>query len=262
MEVFFLGVTEPHWLTKTKVPLFLSRKRLLNDGRQRKTLPRARGIWAMDSGGFTELSDPKQPYPACYRVKPEVYAAEACRYMDEIGKMAWAAVQDWMCECKVLRRTGLTIRDHQLKTIESLFKLRAIAPQVPWTPVLQGWEVEDYENHVALYHENGVDLRCEPVVGLGTVCSRQATKEAEAIVQRLSRYDLRLHLFGFKSDGLPSTLNWVVSADSDAWSFVARTRRILLPGHVHPARKDSIDKKTGKIRWRKGARTDCRNCLE
>jgi hypothetical protein len=49
---FYLGVPEPAWLARTSVPLFLSRRRL---ARQR-SLPRARGPWALDSGGFTELS--------------------------------------------------------------------------------------------------------------------------------------------------------------------------------------------------------------
>ena len=48
---FYLGTHHPSWLRKTDVPLFVSRRRLAG----LKTLPRARGPWALDSGGFQEL---------------------------------------------------------------------------------------------------------------------------------------------------------------------------------------------------------------
>lgn len=49
---FWLGTHEPAWLNRTCVPLFISRRRL----ERRKRLPRATCPWALDSGGFTELS--------------------------------------------------------------------------------------------------------------------------------------------------------------------------------------------------------------
>jgi hypothetical protein len=48
---FFLGTHQPNWLT-LGVPLFVSDRRL----RRYRTLPRAAAPWALDSGGFTELS--------------------------------------------------------------------------------------------------------------------------------------------------------------------------------------------------------------
>lgn len=48
---FWLGTHKTGWLERTDVPLFISRRRLV----ERVTLPRARGPWALDSGGFTEL---------------------------------------------------------------------------------------------------------------------------------------------------------------------------------------------------------------
>lgn len=49
---FYLGTHQPAWLTKAAVPLFVSHRRLV--GRTR--LPRAATSWALDSGGFSELS--------------------------------------------------------------------------------------------------------------------------------------------------------------------------------------------------------------
>jgi len=50
---FYLGVCEPNWLKTARVPLFVSRRRLL---RVKRGPPRARCAWALDSGGFSELS--------------------------------------------------------------------------------------------------------------------------------------------------------------------------------------------------------------
>jgi hypothetical protein len=49
---FWLGVHKPAWLERTSVPLMVSHRTL----HERRTLPRARGPWVLDSGGFTELS--------------------------------------------------------------------------------------------------------------------------------------------------------------------------------------------------------------
>lgn len=50
--VFYLGTHMDGWLAHVGVPLFVSHRRLA----RRKTLPRARSGWALDSGGFSELS--------------------------------------------------------------------------------------------------------------------------------------------------------------------------------------------------------------
>lgn len=50
---FFLGTHKPHWLRMPdSPPLFVSRHRLADY----KTPPVATTAWALDSGGFTELS--------------------------------------------------------------------------------------------------------------------------------------------------------------------------------------------------------------
>lgn len=49
--LFYLGTHQPQWLGRYDVPMFISRRRLSS----RKSLPQARGRWALDSGGFTEL---------------------------------------------------------------------------------------------------------------------------------------------------------------------------------------------------------------
>jgi hypothetical protein len=222
--VFFLGTHETSWLARAGVPLFVSHRRL---ARTKKLPARALAPWALDSGGFTELS-----MHGRWTVEPEAYADAVRRYRDGIGLLQWAAIQDWMCEPAIRRETGKTVEEHQALTIQSLLDMRRIAPDLPWAPVLQGWAPEDYELHRIAYSRAGVDLAREPIVGVGSVCRRQATAEAEKIIRGLAAHGLKLHGFGFKILGLRRVADVLASSDSMAWSFGAR-RRPPMDGHTH-----------------------------
>jgi hypothetical protein len=176
MTDFYLGVHVPHWLDKAGVPLFVSHRTL----KDRKTFPRAAAPWALDSGGFTELSLFGE-----WRTTPREYVTAVRRYRDEVGMLAWASPQDWMNEPAMLERTGLTVAEHQRRTVENLLTLRSLAPDLPIIPVLQGWTADDYHRCADLYEQAGVDLTAEPVVGVGTVCRRQDTGAADVIVTSL-----------------------------------------------------------------------------
>ncbi len=224
---FYLGVHMPVWLgdsRRRRVPLFVSHVRL----RHRKTLPRAVGPWALDSGGFSELS-----LRGKWTDSSSNYASAVRRYVDEIGKLDFAAIQDWMCEPFVLQKTGGTVELHQARTIQSLVDLRSIAPEIPWLPVLQGFTRGEYLHHVESYARAGVDLAREPLVGVGSICRRQATGEAEDILRELQSLGIRVHGFGLKKQGLARTASVLASADSMAWSFDAR-RKPKQKGCQHP----------------------------
>lgn len=213
VTTFYLGTHRPDWLAKTAVPLFVSRRTLA----PRTSLPRARGPWALDSGGFSELS-----LNGAWTVGAGQYAGEVERFARDVGGLVWAAAQDWMCEPAILKATGLGVAEHQRRTTANYLALRDRAPELPWTPVLQGWRADDYLSHADQYRRAGVDLCALPVVGLGTVCRRQDTTEAEGIVRRLTAAGIRLHGFGFKIGGLGRIGPLMASADSMAWSFRAR----------------------------------------
>lgn len=232
MTRFYLGTHEPAWLARTWVPLFISHRRL----RRQKRLPRAIGPWALDSGGFTELDRYGR-----WTVSPAEYATAVARYCDEIGRLEWAAPQDWMCEPRIRRETGLTVAEHQRRTVENFLELRALAPGLPWIPVLQGWTLADYHRCVELYDRAGVSLATGRLVGLGSVCRRQATDEIGAVAHSLFMRGIHLHAFGVKTSGLARFALPVVSADSMAWSLEARKQKVRLPGHRHQ---------------------DCANCME
>ena len=224
MVTFMLGSHMPSWLAVTDVPMFISRHRLA----KRKTFPRALGSWSLDSGGFSELS-----LRGKWTITPRQYVAEVLRFSQEIGNMKWAAAQDWMCEPAILKQTGLTILEHQSRTVCNYLTLREMAPEIPWVPVLQGWRHNDYFNHIGMYDKAGVDLDKLPLVGLGSVCRRQHTGEIEWLIRQIvTDYGLRLHGFGFKILGLERVADALSSADSMAWSMAAR-REKPLPGCSH-----------------------------
>lgn len=235
---FYLGTHDPSWLARTDVPLFISRRRL----HHRRTLPRARGPWALDSGGFSELS-----LHGRWTVEPEQYADEVRRYAEEIGNLQFAAVMDWMCEPTIRLKTGLTTEEHQRRTIESYLTLTKIAPELPWAPVVQGHTLGDYMQHVTDYRAAGVDLAALPVVGVGSICRRQATTRASTVLRWLHDEGLgQLHGFGFKVQGLANSSTWLRSADSMAWSLNAR-RNPRRPGCTHASCQNCL---TYALEWR------------
>ena len=221
---FYLGTHQPQWLARSALPLFVSEARL----RERKRLPRAHVPWALDSGGFSQLFLHANWPDGCERV----YVEHVRRYADEIGHLEWAAPQDWMCEPVMLQRTGLTVEEHQRRTVRNVVQLRSIANDLPFVPVLQGWHRDDYLRCIDLYEQAGVSLTGR--VGIGTVCRRQGTREAEHIVRSVHAAlpAAHLHLFGAKITGLARYADAIASADSMAWSYHAR-RRPPLPGHSH-----------------------------
>jgi len=221
---FCLGTHREQWLTTAPadVSLFISHRVLAT----RKTLPRAPlgRHYAVDSGAFTELSLHGE-----FRTTPEEYVAALARYDDEIGDIAWAAPQDWMCEPFMLERTGLTVAEHQRRTVDNFVHLVELwdasgAPgDCPVMPVIQGWTLTDYLACVDLYEQAGVRLAQDyPVVGVGSVCRRQGTAEIGRIFRELAALDLPLHGFGVKTAGLARYGRWLTSADSMAWSYRGR----------------------------------------
>lgn len=241
--LFYLGTHRPAWLADPRfraVPLFVSRASLASMRR----LPRALTRWAADSGGFTQLH-----LHGRWTITPAAYIAELRRFRDEIGRLAWAAPMDWMCEPEILARTGKTIDEHQRRTVDNLLALRALAPELPIIPVLQGWSVVDYWRCQELYDKAGVDLAAEPLVGVGTVCRRQDTAVAGLILRTLAHDGLRLHGFGFKTQGLLACADVLASADSLAWSYAAR-REPPWPGHDRPGP------------GRRAGHKHCNNCPE
>lgn len=236
--IFYLGCYRPGWLRDSAVELFLSHRTL----RDVRTLPRAACSWALDSGAYTELSR-----HGCWTFTKAEYLDGIARYAEEAGRLAWAAPRDWMAEPWVRELTGLPVETHLELTVWSVLELRAEKPAVPIIPVLQGWERDDYMRCLALYEEHGIDLRNEPVVGLGSVCRRTNVPEIAELVVELAEQGIRMHGFGVNSAALRRCGYLLESADSLAWSQYARREQRPMLGTCQHKKRD-------------GSPSDCRNC--
>jgi hypothetical protein len=207
---FYLGLHQPCDVEKVNLPAFVSVSRLL----KRKS-PLKHSDWIMDSGGFTALS------------KNGSYAVSEREYIEciERHKPSMAFCQDWMCEDFILKKTRLTIKEHQERTIESYLSLSEMSEVI--RPVIQGWDIQDYLDCIRMYKQEGVDMT--QLFGLGTVCSRNV---APGVIYNLISVikdaypDIKLHGFGVKSTALIACAELLESADSMAWSFNARRTKL------------------------------------
>jgi hypothetical protein len=235
----YTGTHMPGWLWSgaADFPLFVSHRRL---GKYKKLRP-ASVQWALDSGGYSELSLFGE-----WRTGPREYAAAVDRYDREISRLEWAAPQDWMCEAHITAKTGLTAEEHQRRTVANFLELTGIWPVLsdedsPFMPVLQAapGDADGYLRCAEMYEADGVHLADFPVVGVGTVCRIQDTALIGRVARALRSLDLALHWFGVKMTGLPEI--WppeelsdsLTSFDSMAWSYEAR-RMPRLAGCEHP----------------------------
>lgn len=241
---FYLGTHEVSWLARDDVAradsrLFVSHRRLA----RRRALPRARVAWALDSGGFTELS-----MYGRWETTSGAYVTAVHRYRDQVGRLEWVAPMDWMCEPWILAKTGLTEDEHQRRTVGSYLDLRAHIPEV--VPVIQGADLAGYMRCVDLYDRAGIDLTRHRTVGIGSVCRRQHTGEIAAIVRALHDLGIRLHGFGVKTLGLSAYAHQLGSADSLAWSY--RARMAARDGAGHPGCKHRTCANCPRyaLRWR------------
>lgn len=190
----------------------------VNALRDRKKKPVPCNEWILDSGAFSEIAQYGR-----FRESPAEYATEVNRLAACNPGLKIAVSQDYMCEPVMLEKTGLTVADHQRLTIERYDELLPLVK--PYLmPVLQGYSVRDYLNHIDQY---GKRLAHGMYVGVGSVCKRNVNmREIEGILSAIKnkRPDLRLHGFGIKRTALQSGVvrGCLESADSMAWSFAAR----------------------------------------
>ncbi|GAB4590115.1 deazapurine DNA modification protein DpdA family protein [Nocardia sp. IFM 10818] len=255
---FYLGSNNPAWLARAGVPLCISDVRL----ERRVRLPRAVAPWMLDSGAFSRLQ-----YSGRWTITAAEYADRVRRYRDTIGLLAVVSPMDEMCERPVIYggtydgQTFVGTRQfidprgrlsydelvavHQHRTVENLCELRAIAPDLDFIPVLQGFTLAQYLRCIDFYRQAGIDLTREPLVGLGSICRRQNTAEIHRIVWAVrARGVHRLHGYGIKIVGLRRYGHLLTSADSVSWSLHLRRKGRPVCGQPHP----------------RGAKT-CTNCL-
>jgi len=223
IENFYLGTHVLSWLGQVKIPLFISHRQL----RKRNIYKLQTSYeWALDSGGFSELS-----MFGHWTITAKDYVIACKRYNEIIGNLKWCAIQDYMCEPFIINKTGLTVKEHQIRTINSFIELTSLAPEINFIPIIQGFTINEYLEHLEMYDKANINLSAFDTVGIGSVCRRQATKEIAELLQIISSHNIKLHGFGVKKQGLALAKNFLYSADSMAWSYNGRQERII--GHTH-----------------------------
>ena len=199
--------------------------------------------WMLDSGAFSQIDKWGD-----FIMSPEEYVRLACHFQ-WCGKLACIVTQDYMCEPDVIKKLqdrGIraSVRIHQRKTVERYIEILELADRyklrVPVMPVIQGWEVEDYKQHLEMYntallkrfetdHERrfGSLIRGGDVwLGIGSTCKRNKNPEVVAEILDTIEWDFRvrrpkIHLFGFKQTGLKNSRikDRIYSADSFAYDY-------------------------------------------
>lgn len=239
---FYVGAPEPSWLNRCDgVPKFVSAARFDRYRSEGERWPVTTwDPYAIDSGAYIALDGANTSTP--WWLDRETYASKVFTYATTSGPIMpeFCAPQDWPCEPNVRKRTGLTVREHQQLTLESYLWLVEEWPQLPWIPVLQGWEAGEHADHALMYADAGVDLAACHRVGIGSVCRRAHLPEIVDVIAQFADAGLKLHGFGVKKTALPIIGHLLRSADSMAWSTNARKNRARLPGCTHAG--------------------DCRNC--
>lgn len=264
---FYLTTHRPNWLWDGRVdyPLMVSFRTLRT---VRHLHPAAVPEWALDSGGFMELSQFGR-----WTIPAREYVEAVARYDSEIGGLGWCPVQDHMCEPGVIYggKVGRTVSpgtrhfidpgermtfdqlvgEHHRHTIASYHELTGLWPEYsdnenPFMPVLQGWHPRHYQAHRELYKTAGIDLAGFPLVGIGSVCRRSDTSALADVAAVINEMDLAAHWFGVKLTAIDTGAvvasqmqargEWwpcgAASFDSASWSKDA-LHNPRLPGCAH-----------------------------
>ncbi len=101
--------------------------------------------WVLDSAAFSQIS-----HHGHFVMSPQEYAEHISRW-SRCGTLLAAVAQDWMCEPWIVERTGLSVAEHQARSLQSYHTLRQLT-RCYVMPVLQGYESQDYVRHLAEYN--------------------------------------------------------------------------------------------------------------
>lgn len=193
---------------------------LINYGRllKLKKLPRATAPWVLDSRAYTEIME-----NGAWRFTAAEYARDVMRYAAEIGQLEWVAPQDWPAASRVLAVTGLSVHEHQVRTVDSVVTLRELlAGVVDVLAVVTGETLEDYLRHIEMYSAAGIDLTRERLVGVGALVGRPAGEVARIIRALYAAGITRMHGFGLKTGVLALVGHLLASTDSTDWQREGR----------------------------------------
>lgn len=212
---FYLGTHCMNHVEQTNQPLFISINRLYKRKKPFKNQP----LICLDSGAFSQLHKHGK-----WTSTPQEYISHIKRIQHDLNlSFQWVAPQDWMCEPFMIKKTGLSVKEHIHRTVDNFLILRKLTQNtdIHIIPVLQGFDLDEYQYCFDLYSQH-IDLTAEQTVGIGSVCRRESTNDIYKIIQHFYDLNLSIHGFGVKINGLKKYHHLLQSSDSMAWSFNAR----------------------------------------
>jgi hypothetical protein len=174
--------------------------------------------WIMDSGAFQEL----------YVNSKYTYSIND--YLECVKKFNPTIFvnMDYMCEPFMLKKINSTVRKNQLLTIDNHIKIKDKLDKEniksKFMGVIQGWDVNDYLEHIDDYKSYGL---IEEHMGIGSICRRTEIENIADIIKCIKKElpNVKLHGFGIKLHTFkthPELIKMLYSADSMAWSFYGR----------------------------------------
>lgn len=217
--IFFTGIQVLKHAAKVDY-CFISINRFIGVNKRKKDFDVK--TWILDSGAFSQVFKSGD-----HALTPKEYAIEIDRW-SRCGILARAVSQDYMCEDFILKKLGRTVKQHQDMTIRNfrdlISEMKKIKSGTQIMPVLQGYEPEEYADHLKSYGELIPDYSW---VGLGSVCKRNKNPESISnVIDSVLDVNptLKLHGFGVKQTSLAyeRIRGRLFSSDSMAWSFAAR----------------------------------------
>jgi len=169
----------------------------------------------IDSGGYSFMKGKGE------------YGTTDAEYLDFIEEHnpEQFALRDYPCEPDVFSEHGRDVRDHQRMTTERhvslLNKLEHRDIHGQPISVIQGWNLEDYLNHIDELRDRDA---LTDYVGIGSVCRRNQEAEIREIVLSVSEAlpdGTDIHAFGVKGSVLqyPDVRQALASADSQSYEF-------------------------------------------
>jgi len=211
---------------------------------RRTSVPFNNYNWMLDSGAFSEIN-----LNGKYTFTPEEYL-----HYVELHQPTLFFNMDYICEPFVLQKTGMTVKQHQSKTLDNQIRIMDLLDNYDiksnFAGCIQGWQISDYLNCIDMLKEHGL---ITSIMGVGSICRRnseyQIIKILEAIKQELP--NTKLHGFGIKTDILkiPIVYKYLNSCDSMAWSFAGRKSKKLCMNCKYPNVKNCANCHYYMLNW-------------
>ena len=133
--------------------------------------------------------------------------------------IAWS--YDYPCEPSVRHKFRYTVKQAQERTTDNTAYLLEKYDRV--NAVVQGWELEEYLEHIDQIKERGV---LTEHLGIGSICRRGQDKQIASIIRAIRKNVpqwVKLHGFGVKTSILNTEAKFFFhSADTSAWSIERR----------------------------------------